>query len=365
MGPNADNAPMIAGSYVKKGTTLTTFLDAANSSVPPATKIVAAALNYTALIDGGRQAPNSGGDPVANNNSWHVPGGIDMTVLSPEQKKLIHEAVAAANASDLTIAVLGDSGSTCGEGTDRISLDLPGVQMQLLGALAALRKPLIVILSHGRPVTFGAGNAVLESVDVLLASWVGGEEHGPAMWSIINGDFNPSGRLAQTWPRSAGYIGTHADSKFGPEGLWQGDYQGMGWRDGEANGPLFPLGFGLSFGALDQFSFTKKNLTVSRSAARSFDVSIAVAGGEMPGGTVVQLYFSQNLAQAVRPKLMLLGFAKVERSTTTKVVISVHVEDLGYFHPLTKQTSVDAGVYTLYVGVDSAHLSSSATLTCT
>ena len=52
-----------------------------------------------------------------------------------------------------------------------------------------------------QPVTFGPSNLVLDHVDVLLASWIGGEEHGPAMWSILNGDFNPSGRLAQTWPR--------------------------------------------------------------------------------------------------------------------------------------------------------------------
>lgn len=75
-------------------------------------------------------------------------------------RQMIDEAVAAANASDLTIALLGDSPSTCGEGTDRISLDLPGVQMQLLGALAALGKPLMVVLVHGRPVTFGPSNAV-------------------------------------------------------------------------------------------------------------------------------------------------------------------------------------------------------------
>ena len=114
----------------------------------------------------------------------------------------------AANASDLSIALLGDSGSTCpgqhnayviplrfklggrpilsadlsadagagtcGEGTDRISLDLPGVQMQLLAALVALKKPLMVILVHGRPVTFGpGGNVLLDGVDVLLASWIG------------------------------------------------------------------------------------------------------------------------------------------------------------------------------------------------
>ena len=84
------------------------------------------------------------------------------------------------------------------------------------------------------------------------------------------------GRLAQTWPRTVGYVGTHVDSRFGPAGLWQGDYQGAGWRDGEASDALFPFGHGLSFGAPDEFSFAGRhegNLTVSLSAA-NFSVGL-------------------------------------------------------------------------------------------
>ena len=153
---------------------------------------------------------------------------------------------------------------------------------------------------------------LLGNLSVVLASWIGGEETGPAIWSIINGEFNPSasttalisfdrsmqalmqsftvcwrataeitlgrlwagGRLAQTWPRTVGYVGTHVDSRFGPAGLWQGDYQGMGWHDGEASNALFPFGHGLSFGAPDEFSFAgrhKGNQTVSV-AATNFSV---------------------------------------------------------------------------------------------
>eukprot|EP01052_Picozoa_sp_SAG31_P018874 SAG31_NODE_1354_length_8661_cov_170.990306_6_plen_167_part_00 len=91
---------------------------------------------------------------------------------------------------------------------------------------------------------------------------------GPATWSIINGEFNPSGRLPMAWPRTVGYVGTHVDSRFGPAGLWQGDYQGMGWRDNEPSDALFEYGFGLSFGTPDAFSFrSKENLTVPLSAA--------------------------------------------------------------------------------------------------
>ena len=200
-------------------------------------------------------------------------------------------------------------------------------------------------------------------MDVLLASWIGGEAAGPALWEIINGDFNPSGRLAQTWPRSVGYVGSHADSKFGPEGLWQGDYSGMGWRDGEMNGPLFEFGAGLSYGGVDIFSFAQNgSLTVSISDL-SFDVHVNVKSSAAPGGCVVQLYFSQAIAQAVRPQLMLLAFAKIERSTTNTVTLKIPVEDLGYYHPLTKTTHVDVGAYSLHLGTSSANLHAQTTLT--
>lgn len=333
VGPNAANAQTQINSYSAAGAELTTVASSAQDYVPHGTDVKLAATNATLLIE--------------------------ATELGPAQREQIDDAVAVANSSDLVIAVLGDSMNTCGEATDRISLDLPGVQMQLLTALAALRKPLVVVLAHGRPVTFGPGNAVLDGVDVLLASWIGGEEHGPAVWSIINGEFNPSGRLAQPWPRAVGYVGTHVDSQWAPQGLLQGDYQGMGWRDAEPNGPMFPFGFGLSFGGSDTFGFASggANITASASSATfSVAVSVQQAAAASPGGAVVQLYFSQDLAQAVRPSLMLLAFAKVDRAAASQATITVQTEDLGYFHPLTKTTSVDTGVYTLHVGASSADL---------
>eukprot|EP01052_Picozoa_sp_SAG31_P019755 SAG31_NODE_1455_length_8278_cov_2.514366_1_plen_190_part_00 len=122
------------------------------------------------------------------------------------------EAVAAAVAADVVVAVVGDSGdhgwgtSTCGEDDDRMQLDLPGMQPELLTAVKAAigtAKPLIAVLIHGRPVTFVRHN-VLGSLDAVLAMWRPGEEGGPAAWSLLLGDRSPSGRLAQAWPMTAG-----------------------------------------------------------------------------------------------------------------------------------------------------------------
>jgi hypothetical protein len=94
-------------------------------------------------------------------------------------------------------------------------------------------------------------------------------------------------------------------------------------------------------------------------------IGIGSSEASLPSGAVVQLYFSQHIAQAVRPSLMLLAFAKVERSATPHVQMTVPVADLGYYHPLTQKSSVDEGVYTLSVGTSSAHLTGSLTLTLT
>jgi hypothetical protein len=132
------------------------------------------------------------------------------------------------------------------------------------------------------------------------------------------------------------------------DSLYAGDYQGSGWRDGEPNTPLFAFGFGMSFGS-DQFKFESKALT-SPLSAQSFEVQIELSAEGIyatdAGGAVVQLYFSQTRAQAVRPRLMLLGFAKVQRRTANTVTLTVPTGDLGYWHPLTKSTSVDTGAYT-------------------
>jgi beta-glucosidase len=84
-----------------------------------------------------------------------------------------------------------------------------------------------------------------------------------------------------------------------------------------------------------------------------------------PGGVVVQLYFSQSMAQAVRPRLMLLAFAKVDRATSDMVTLTIPLEDLGYYHPLTGATTVDAGSYTLFVGRSAADICATTSLNVT
>ena len=175
-------------------------------------------------------------------------------------------AVALARKSDVTVLVLGDvSGNHnggCGEWGDRDSLDLQGGQLDLLDAVAGVAKKTIVVLVHGRPVTFGAGNQVLERVDALFSAFRPGEAFGAAMANLLSGETNPSGKLSQSWPRSVGEVGSGSTPWLqAVRGKWLANKQGsVDELDGrryddyvssasgeDAGTPLFYFGHGMSY----------------------------------------------------------------------------------------------------------------------
>ena len=305
----------------------------------------------------------------------------------------ISAAVHAATNADAVIMVLGDSStSTCGEWTDRQSLDLPGVQQQLLEAVAnALNGtgiPLAVVLIHGRTVTFGAdeGNAVLEEVDLLYSAWRCGEMGGLALRDVIMGDAENSGRLAQNWPRAVGHVNSgsspwlqairgkwvsNSRSAADPDGRIYDSYEDDKAMYGQITDPLFAFGFGLSNTGCAPFSLSNLKVTVLNSSATQPDnstvisVSVDVENSVCAAGTfatdVVQVYLvdppmlnmDQSAPILVRYWKRLIGFEKITLNgkETKTVVVDVRFDDVAiYVDSEFKNFQLVNGEYTVRVG---------------
>ena len=156
---------------------------------------------------------------------------------SPPSEKVragIDAAVNVARESDAVILVLGESDAICRESASRISLNLPGYQEELLQSIHTTGKPVVLVLTSGRPLSINWAN---KHVPAILTMWFPGESAGDAMADVLFGDYNPAGRLPVTVPRSVGQIQMNFPAKPGSQS-----------RDpGQVEGPLFPFGFALSY----------------------------------------------------------------------------------------------------------------------
>ena len=178
---------------------------------------------------------------AANRSGITVTSALGASPDSPAKSAEIDAAKqAAAAAADVAVVVVGDSLDTCGEFKDRSNLDLSGGQMELLEAISQQRlagtvQKVVLVLVTGRPATFGAStaNAVLDGVDAIL--WAGrpGEEGAAAIWDVILGEVNPSGKLQANWPRSVGHVGSGSSPWLQSiRGKWVSNHRGSIDDDG-------------------------------------------------------------------------------------------------------------------------------------
>ena len=269
--------------------------------------------------------------------------------LTDKETKDIADAVAQAKLSDVVIAVMGEEETLVGESRSRTSLDLPGKQLQLLQALQATGKPIILVLINGRPLSINWANKFIPSI---IEAWFPGKDGGTAIAGTIFGDYNPGGKLAVTFPKSVGQIEYNFPFKPGSHAGQPGDGPN-GFGKTNVYGSLYPFGYGLSY-----TSFTYSNLKVTpetQSPNGNIEVTVDVTNsGKFNGDEVVQLYYRQEQSSVTVYESQLRGFERIPLSPgeTKTVKFSLKSSDLQMLNKKMKWV-VEPGSYEIMVGSSS------------
>jgi len=259
------------------------------------------------------------------------------------------EAVRIARESEVVIVAVGESAEMSGEAASRSSLDLPGRQLDLVKAIRATGKPVVVVLMNGRPLSI---NWIAENVPSILETWFGGTQAGNAIADVLFGDVNPGGKLPVTFPRSVGQVPlyyNHKNTGRPPDAnnKYTSKYLDLPWT------PLFPFGYGLSY---TQFKFTNLQLSAQRIGPEGrLTVTVELENvGQRSGDEVVQLYIRDVSASVTRPVKELKGFQRITLRPGEKkrIEFTLGPEQLGFYDSAMKFI-VEPGEFKIMVGSSS------------
>lgn len=277
-----------------------------------------------------------------------VAQGCNVETITEEQ---VAEAIEAATAADILILAVGENASMSGEACSRGDITLPEAQLQLIKQMKTLNKPIAVILFNGRPLDL---HGVLDEADAVLEAWYPGTEGAAAIANILYGKVNPSGKLAMSFPYSAGQIPVYynAYNTGRPYDGVSRDHYVSKYLD-IPNKPLLPFGFGLSY---TNFTYTNLRLSSDKmSADKPVQVTLTITNtGDYSGEEIVQLYIRDLSGEVVRPVKELKDFQRVTLNSkeTKDIQFQITEEQLRYYHSDMSFTS-DAGLFELYVGSSS------------
>ena len=264
---------------------------------------------------------------------------------------LIDEAVKAAKEADVVVAAVGESRGMSHESSSRTELNIPANQRELIKALKATGKPLVLVLMNGRPLSLLEEQ---QQADAILETWFSGTEGGNAIADVLFGDYNPSGKLPITFPRSVGQIPTYYNHlsigrPFTPGK--PGNYTSQYFDD--ITGPLYPFGYGLSY---TEFSLSDMALSATTlNKTGQLDASVTVENtGKRDGETVVQLYIQDVTGSVIRPVKELKNFRKVMLKAGEKKVIhfTISEDDLKFFNAQLKYAA-EPGKFNVQIGLNS------------
>lgn len=267
---------------------------------------------------------------------------------------MIDEAVQAAKQADVVVAVVGESQGMAHEASSRTDITIPQSQRDLITALKATGKPLVLVLMNGRPLALVKED---QQVDAILETWFAGTEGGNAIADVLFGDYNPSGKLPISFPRSVGQIPVYyshlnTGRPYNPE---KPNKYTSRYFD-EANGPLYPFGYGLSYTTFTVSDVTLSSPTMQRDGKVTASVEVTNTG-KREGETVIQMYLQDVTASMSRPVKQLKGFEKITLKPGERKTVSfpIDIEALKFWNQQMKYDA-EPGKFNVFIGVDSARV---------
>jgi beta-glucosidase len=324
IGPNAKEHHSLLSRYGPTHASVITVFDGLKAALPPGTKI-----NYA-----------KGCEHI----DAHFPeSDVQDFDLTEQENAAIEEAVEAAKKSETVFLVLGDNENTIGETKSRLNLKLPGRQELLLKRIVALKKPMVLLLVGGRPVTFGFDHKVIPAI---IETWYLGEYTGKAIADVVFGRYNPGGKLSVPFPKSVGQIPLSFPMKPSADAESK--------DDANVSGFLYPFGYGLSY---TDFEYSDLKIVNVYPREKKIKISFKIKNtGSRAGDEVPQLYFQDEVSSVITYSKNLRGFERVHldigESKTINFVLTQ--QDLSLLDANMKRV-VEPGWFKIIIGSSSEH----------
>lgn len=357
IGPHADSARLLQGDYHYPAHLEGIFGGSDNMEAPAPDGEDSAEINWddhrpptTTILQG------------LHNVQSHPPEimyvkGCDVT---GDDKSGFAEAIQVAQAADVVVLTVGDISGlgvehTVGETRDSGTLRLPGVQQDLIEAVHATGKPIVLVLVTGRPYALEWHH---EHIPAILEAWLPAEQGGAAIADILYGNVNPGGKLTITFPRHVGQVPTYYNHKpSGQRSHWYVDYTDMNVK------PLYPFGHGLSY---TTFAYSNLSISADEVAPKgTVNISCEVKNtGNRAGDEIVQLYLQDVIASVTRPVKELKGFKRMslDAGQSAKVTFEVDARHMA-FYDREMQLVVEPGDIKVMIGASSDDIRLDGTFT--
>lgn len=259
------------------------------------------------------------------------------------------EAVEAARNADVVVMAVGEKWDWSGEAASRANIEIPQIQKELMAEVKKTGKPVVMVLMNGRPLALSWED---QHMDAIVEAWYLGEQGGHAIADVLVGDYNPSGKLTMTFPRSVGQVPVYYNMKntgrpFDADNKYTSKYLDV------PNSPLYPFGYGLSYTSFSygEPQLDKRELGPNGSLTVSVDVKNT---GTRDGEEVVQLYVQDVVGSVTRPVRELKGYRKlmIPAGQSRRVQFTIQPRDLAFYRA-DMTFGTEEGEFRLFVGGDS------------